>query len=69
LKNYHTQIISDEKTLDWLVKNFDQHNIGARDIRRTVRSEVENLVAKIILQGKVKNKYRLNLQDEKLRLT
>lgn len=68
LKNYNTQIMTDEKILDWVVKQLPSQTTGARDIRRTVKTMVENMMSEIILEGKIKNKYKLQLKEDKLQL-
>ena len=68
LKNYHTRLNAEQEILDWMVRQLPEKNTGARDIRRTVRKAVESLVSQTILNGKTKNKYRLQLKDERLQL-
>ena len=68
LKNYHTEISTDEKILNWVVKQLPSQTTGARDIRRTVKNVVENMMSEIILEGKIKNKYKLQLKENKLQL-
>ena len=68
LKNYHTEISTDEKIPEWVVKQLPNQTTGARDIRRTIKNVVENMMSEIILEGKIKNKYKLQLKENKLQL-
>lgn len=66
LKQYHTTVTGDEKVLQWLVAQLPQKNSGARDVRRSLRHQVELLMADIILQNKVKGKYQLKVVNDAL---
>lgn len=66
LQNYQTSLKTDASTLEWLVKHTPEKQPGARDIRREVRKEVEQLLAEIILQKKLKSAYNLRVEKEKL---
>ncbi len=66
LQSYQTTLKADNETLEWLVKNTGEKQPGARDIRREVRKEVEQLLAEIILQKKIKSAYNLRVEKEKL---
>ncbi len=66
LKDYGTSINLSPEISEWLVNGTDKKNAGARDVRRFVRAQLENLMAEIILKEKVKNSYKLIIRDEKL---
>jgi len=66
LKNYKTNLQANETALHWLVEKLEDKNNGGRDIRRHVRGQIESLMAEIILKEKVKNKYILKIEADKL---
>ena len=64
LRSYRTSVSADQKTLEWLVGQNKKN--GAREVRRQLRSAVEALIAGIILEHQLKDKYRLTVQDNQL---
>lgn len=68
LHTYKTKVQSDKKTLEWLVTQLPKHEHGARDVRRFIRSQVENLMSDIILEKKVKHSYLLAIKENHLAL-
>ncbi len=66
LKHYETSLATDHKVLEWIVAGLASPHAGAREVRRYVRGEVEALMSKIILKDKVKEKYKLAVQENKL---
>ena len=52
----------------WLVQNGYDHDYGARPLRRLVQREMENTLAKMLLNGELAEGYRVavDLLDEKL---
>lgn len=68
LNQYKTSITPSPAVLEWLVKNLPEKQGGARDLRRMVRSEVEKLIAKKILDKKVKSAFTLTVTKNTLQL-
>ncbi|MEK7625105.1 MAG: ATP-dependent Clp protease ATP-binding subunit, partial [Patescibacteria group bacterium] len=66
LHHYHTVLTPDELVLGWVISQLPQNNSGAREIRRFVRDQVENLMSEIILKKKVKKNYTLTVSDNVL---
>ena len=66
LKNYNTRLFSDQTILEWAVAQLPEKDINAREIRRQLRNEVENLMSKIILESKIKDNYQLAIEKNKL---
>ncbi len=66
LKKYQTEIKTEGKTLTAIVARLPDKKNGARELRRHVRSQVEALLAEIILQKKIKPKYLLRAGADKL---
>jgi len=52
----------------WLVENGYDHHYGARPMRRLVQREIENVLAKMLLDGTLAEGYRVTveLQEDKL---
>jgi ATP-dependent Clp protease ATP-binding subunit ClpC len=59
LKNYHTAITIDKDSLHHLLSQIPQKTLGARDVRRHVREQVEHVMADIIIHKKIKPLYQL----------
>ncbi len=59
LAKYATRIETDEQAMNHLLKNLQEKNLNARDIRQKVRAEIEQAMAQIILSGKIKKTYQL----------
>lgn len=55
----------------WLVENGYDHDYGARPMRRLVQREIENVLAKMLLDGTLAEGYRVTveLQEDKLHFT
>ncbi|MFA5061708.1 MAG: ATP-dependent Clp protease ATP-binding subunit [Patescibacteria group bacterium] len=66
LKNYHTVIKTEPEIMEWLVKQLPEKHSSARDVRQEVRGKVEDLISEVILNGKMKSKYQLALEGERL---
>ena len=66
LAAHSTTLLADDKILAYLAAQLPDQNSGARDLRRHLRAEVENLMAEIILKDKIKKNYRLTLVENKL---
>jgi ATP-dependent Clp protease ATP-binding subunit ClpA len=66
LSNYHTKIEAETNVVEWLIKQLSEKNSNARDARHYVRQKTEELMAKIILDNKIKQKYKLSAVDNKL---
>lgn len=65
LEAYHTALKADEKIFDWFIEQLPEKN-NAREVRRQIRSEVEKIMAELIMQNKVKNQHKLVLQENRL---
>lgn len=68
LKEYHTTVDSDEKTLAWIINQLPSQKGGAREVRRFIRARVEDLFSDLIMRRKVKSSYSLQLDNNKLAL-
>jgi ATP-dependent Clp protease ATP-binding subunit ClpC len=68
LKTYHTKINPDKKVFDWFVGQQPEKN-SAREIRRQIRSQVEKMIARLIIQEKTKPLHKLILQNNKLTIS
>ncbi len=66
LKNYQTTVMAEDKIISWLISRFSIKNSNARYVRSQIRQQVENLIAGIILQEKVKSVYQLEITGEEL---
>lgn len=66
LGQYNTSLKAEEKIIDWMLKNMADQKSGAREIRREVRTQIESIMAEIILKEKVKSKYKLELESNHL---
>lgn len=66
LTQYHTALIASERTLRGLIDQLPQPQTGARDVRRTIRARVEQLMATVVLQNAIKPQYQLALTGKKL---
>ncbi len=62
---YRTAIKAEEKIFDWFVNQLPEKN-NAREVRRQIRSQVEKIMAELIMQDKVKSSHKLVLQQNKL---
>jgi ATP-dependent Clp protease ATP-binding subunit ClpA len=60
-KLYKVKILVSEKTLDYVSKKGFSPRFGARNLERTIRDEIEDKVAKIILAEKAKSGETINL--------
>lgn len=68
LKKYKTVINAELDVLNQLIKQLPDKNSNARDVRQKIRAEVENMVANIIIKGKIKPQYQLKLKNNNLSL-
>ena len=68
LAAYHTTVESSEAALDWLINQLEEKRRGAREIRRELRSEVEKLIADVIMKKKIKSAYRITVSNNHLAL-
>ncbi len=68
LKNHHTTLASAETVLEWLIEKQQASSQNAREVRRSVRTQVEKLVAEILLSKKINRHYTLVIKDEQLQL-
>ena len=68
LKTYHTSLQTDESLLQWLIAQMPKE-VGARDIRRLVREQVERLMAEIIMKKKIKDAYTLVVKNNSLKVS
>ncbi len=65
LENYHTTLRTKDGVFTWFVEHQPDNN-SAREIRRTIRRDIEKLMADIILKEKIKPTHRLVLQNNTL---
>lgn len=66
LNDYRTTLTSTGTALQWIVAQLPAKDRGARDVRRLLRSRVEQLMSKIILTKKIKQRYALSVEGEHL---
>lgn len=66
LTRYRTELIADEKILEWIVGQINYREGGARNIRREVRGRVEKLIADVILSKDIKPAYSLKTNGNEL---
>jgi ATP-dependent Clp protease ATP-binding subunit ClpC len=66
LANYKTKIEAKESILSSFISSLPQTDINARTIRRELRTEIEKLMAEIILNKKNKKQYTLEITDKQL---
>jgi ATP-dependent Clp protease ATP-binding subunit ClpA len=66
LHDYRTTLTSTDAVLQWIVAQLPIKDRGARDVRRLLRSRVEQLMSKIILTKKIKQRYALSVEGEHL---
>lgn len=65
LRKYRTKITARHEMLKKLIADLNEKNLNARDIRQKVRSEIENALAEIIMNGSIKPSYSLNTGPDK----
>lgn len=68
LARHATSLETDNGALAWMIEQLRREKGGARDIKRKIRSEVENLLSEIILKEKIKDRYRLGIKNNALYL-
>ncbi len=76
LTHYQTNIVADEKILKQFLVQLPKEKNSARDLRREVRGQIEELIAGEIMStkdesasgGKMKSKYQLTFKDNQLAL-
>ncbi len=68
LKIHHTKLSSPTPVLEWLIEHQSKASQNAREVRRTVRTQVEKLIAEILLTKKINAQYELTVTDEQLEL-
>ena len=61
LKLYKVKMAVSEKTIDYVSKKGFDPRFGARNLERTIRDEIEDKLAKLILQDKTKPGDIINL--------
>lgn len=66
LANYKTKIEAKEQVLSNFISSLPQTDINARTIRRELRTEIEKLMAEIILKKKNKKQYTLEITEKQL---
>lgn len=66
LDQYHTQIKFKDSTLQEYLLSLSKDNQNARTVRRQLRTEIEKLVAEMILEKKNKKQYQLEIHDQQL---
>lgn len=66
LVQYHTSLSANERALAWIISQLPPKHSGARDVRRTVRKEIERLMAALVLKKALKPTYRLHISGQAL---
>ncbi|MDO8626279.1 MAG: ATP-dependent Clp protease ATP-binding subunit [Candidatus Magasanikbacteria bacterium] len=65
LVQYHTTVKSSDKILARLISQLGTE-YGAREVRRTVRRQVEDFLTSLLLQNKIKQNYTIGMESKKL---
>ncbi len=69
LEHYHTTITAPTEVITTLITRVPEKVAGAREIRRQIRGQIEELLASLILkQTKLKPTYTLSIEGEKVSL-
>ena len=66
LAQYHTQIQAKEQIISDYISSLSSTSHNARFVRRELRTEIEKLIAELILQKKNKKQYQLEINDKQL---
>ncbi|MCX6779955.1 MAG: AAA family ATPase [Candidatus Magasanikbacteria bacterium] len=66
LTQYHTQIKFKESTLQEYLCVLPKENQNARTLRRQLRTQIEKLIAGVIMEKKNKKQYQLEINGEQL---
>lgn len=61
LKRYKTKISATPKILEKIIYNMDEKQINARDIKHSIRAEIEKIISELILKDKIKKIYNLSI--------
>ena len=66
LSAYHTALVPVPEAIEWLLSRAGTALPGARDVRRTLREQVEKLMVDVITKRTIKPEYRLAVKDHEL---
>ena len=66
LDQYHTQIKFKDSTLQQYLSSLSKDTQNARTVRRQLRTEIEKLIAEMILEKKNKKQYQLEINGQQL---
>lgn len=66
LNQYHTQIKFKDSTLTEYLSSLSKDNQNARTVRRQLRTQIEKLIAEVIMEKKNKKQYQLEINDQQL---
>lgn len=66
LDQYHTQIKFKDSTLQQYLSSLSKDAQNARTVRRQLRTEIEKLIAEMILEKKNKKQYQLEINGQQL---
>lgn len=66
LTQYHTQIKFKDSTLTEYLSSLSKDSQNARTVRRTLRTQIEKLIAAVIMEKKNKKQYQLEVSNQQL---
>ncbi|HRY36821.1 MAG TPA: ATP-dependent Clp protease ATP-binding subunit [Candidatus Magasanikbacteria bacterium] len=66
LKNYKTKLAASQNIFTWAISSLKPQNLNARELRSLIENRVEEMMAEIILKGKIKKQYSLKIKNDKL---
>ncbi|MBI5221544.1 MAG: ATP-dependent Clp protease ATP-binding subunit [Candidatus Magasanikbacteria bacterium] len=66
LNQYHTQIKFKNSTLAEYLSSLSKDSQNARTVRRQLRTQIEKLIAEIIIEKKNKKQYQLEINNQQL---
>ena len=61
LQQYKTVIKADSEIFSWMLSNHEK--ISARELRRKLRTEVEGVIARIIMEGRLKSQHKIFIEN------
>ncbi len=66
LTQYHTQIKFQDSTLEAYLSSLSKDKQNARTVRRQLRTQIEKLIAEMIIEKKNKKQYQLEINGQQL---
>ncbi|MEK7680897.1 MAG: ATP-dependent Clp protease ATP-binding subunit [Patescibacteria group bacterium] len=67
LQPYKTIVKANDDIFPWILSKSGK-NISARELRRKLRGEIENIIAEIIMSGKIKSSHKIFIEKDKLQI-